>query len=422
MSTTSTPPAGSTVMRESATAAAALEGMPPINGGRLSLLPPYLASRINNLNAALRAKGVDIIDLGMGNPVDPVPASVVDALKENLDNPANHRYAPATGIAPLKEAFARHYQRHYQVELVPEKEVIVSLGSKDAFSHLCLAILGPQDAVVVPTPAYPPHLYAPQIAGAHVVGVHLTEEQPGAKLLADIKHVFDVVRPRPKLLILNFPHNPTAKTVELPFYEEIVSLARNYRFWVLNDMAYGHSCFDGYKAPSILEVKGAKDVAVEMFTMSKPYSLAGWRVGFLAGNASLIDALARIKPYFDYGHFHAIQQACAVALDTCDSYITKQAAIYQQRRDVLLSGLEKNGWGRTIKNRGTMFSWQIVPQKFQKMGSVEFCMNLVEKTGVSFFPGGGFGSEGEGFVRIALVEPDARITEACRRIGDFLKA
>lgn len=398
-----------------------LEGMPPIDGGRLSLLPPYLASRINALNASLRAKGVDVIDLGMGNPVDAVADNIIDALKSALGKIENHRYSAATGIKPLREAFARHYARHYNVQLDADREVIMSIGSKDAFSHLCLAILGPHDACVLPTPAYPPHLYAPMISGAHVVGVLMSEETPGEKLLGDIRRVFETVRPRPKFLILNFPNNPTAKTVDLPFFEEAVSMARHYKFWLLNDMAYGHSCFDGYKAPSILQVKGARDVAVEMFTMSKPYSMAGWRVGFLAGNAGLVDAVTRIKPYFDYGHFAAVQQASIVALDDNDAEIVKQALVYQKRRDVLLSGLEKNGWGRTIKNRATMFSWQPVPEKF-KTQSVEFCMKLAENTGVSFFPGGGFGQEGEGFVRIALVEPEARIAEACKRIGKFLKS
>lgn len=404
-----------------AAASTPIEGMPDIEHGRLSLLPAYLASRINAQNDALRARGVDVIDLGMGNPVDPVAQNVIDALKQTLNDPANHRYAPATGIRPLKDAFCRHYARQYNVALDPAKEVVVSLGSKDAFSHLCLAILGTRDACVLPTPAYTPHLFAPQIAGAHVAGVFLEEEIPGAKLIADIKKTFETLRPRPKFLILNFPHNPTAQTVDLPFFEEIIALARSYKFWVLNDLAYGHTCFDGYRAPSILQAKGAKDVAVEMFTMSKPYSMAGWRIGFLAGNAQLMDALARIKPYYDYGHFIPLQLAAAVALDTGDDYIRQQSVIYQRRRDVLLSGLQKSGWGRTIKNRGTMFSWQPLPGAFRAMGSVAFCAQLAEKAGVSFFPGSGFGEEGEGFVRMALVESDARISESCERIGTFLK-
>ena len=404
-----------------AIASEVLEGMPPVETARMSLLPPYLATRIGSFNETLRAKGVDVIDLGMGNPVDPVADNVISALKDSLNTVSNHRYSPASGIKPLKEAFARHYERHYNVSLSPSEDVIVSLGSKDAFSHLCLAILGPQDACVLPTPAYPPHMYAPQIAGAHVVGVFMDEEIPGRKLINDIKKVFDTVRPRPKFLILNFPHNPTAKTVDAPFFDEMVSMAKTYKFWLLNDMAYGHSCFDGYKAPSILQSKGARDVAVEMFTMSKPYSMAGWRVGFLAGNPKLIAALASIKPYFDYGHFQCLQLASVVALDTGDLGIAKQAMVYQKRRDMLLNGLQKAGWGKTIKNRGTMFSWQPMPERFHNIGSIEFCTQLAGKTGVSFFPGGGFGSEGENYVRMALVESEARIKEACERIGKFLK-
>ncbi|HLX62811.1 MAG TPA: aminotransferase class I/II-fold pyridoxal phosphate-dependent enzyme [Planctomycetota bacterium] len=401
--------------------AAALEGMPSVNSPRMALLPPYLASRINAFNDGLRAKGMDVIDLGMGNPIDPIAENVVEKLKEAVDDPASHRYAPATGIRPIKEALARHYERHFNVMLNPEREVISSIGSKDAFSHLCFALLGNQDACVVPTPAYAPHYFAPQIAGAVVVGVFMDEEQPGDKLLEDIRNVFEVVRPRPKFLVMNFPHNPTARTVDLDFFEEIVEMARHFKFWVLNDLAYGHSCFDGYKAPSILQAKGARDVAVEMFTMSKPYSMAGWRVGFLAGNSLLVESLTKIKPYFDYGHFQAIQTAAAVALDTGDEYIKQQALRYQKRRDTLLHGLEHNGWGRAIKNRATMFSWQALPANFREMGTMEFCLKLAEHAGVSFFPGGGFGPEGEGFVRIALVDTEARIAEACGRIGKFLK-
>jgi len=422
-SSVSNPPvrSGPTIISITPTPVVTPAGMPDLEHGRLSLLPPYLAMRINAQNATIRARGMDLIDLGMGNPVDPVAQNVIDALKATLDNPANHRYAPATGIQELKDAFANHYARQFNVGLDAKKEVIVSLGSKDAFSHLCLAMLTNYDACVVPTPAYTPHLYAPQIAGAHVVGLFLDEETPGQKMLADLKKIFDMVRPRPKFVVLNFPHNPTARTVDLPFYEEVVALAKHYKFWLLNDFAYGHTCFDGYKAPSILQAKGAKDVSVEMFTMSKPYSMAGWRIGFLAGNPQLIDALARIKPYFDYGHFFSLQLAAVTALDTGDGYIAEQSKIYQRRRDALLTGLEKNGWGKTIKNRGTMFTWQPLPERFRAMGSIEFCSKLAEEAGVAFFPGAGFGPEGEGFVRMAMVEPDTRITDATNRVGQFLK-
>ncbi|HEY3323633.1 MAG TPA: aminotransferase class I/II-fold pyridoxal phosphate-dependent enzyme [Planctomycetota bacterium] len=403
-----------------APAAAAAFCMPSPEASRMKLMPAYLASRINAQNDALRARGVDLIDLGMGNPVDPVASNVIEMLKHTLDDPANHRYAPSGGISPLKEAFARHYHRHFGVELDPVKEIIVSLGSKEAFSHLCLSILGQHDSCIIPTPAYTPHMFAPQIAGAHVHGIFLHAEDSGQQLLSDLKRVLTSIRPRAKFVIMNFPHNPTARTVDLAFYEEIISLAHHYKFWVLNDLAYGHTCFEGYKAPSILQAKNAKDVAVEMFTMSKPYSMAGWRIGFLSGNVQLMECLSRIKPYYDYGHFQCLQLAAAVALDTGDDYITRQASIYQKRRDVLLQGLGKNGWGKPVKQHATMFSWQEIPAEYHSLGSVKFCELLSEKAGVSFFPGSGFGDEGEGFVRMALVETEARIAEACNRIGKFL--
>lgn len=396
-------------------------GFPKPDAPRMGLLPPYLLGRVNAFNDQLRARGVDVIDLGMGNPVDPVQDEVLDEMRAALHDVKNHRYSQAKGILPLREAFARHYARYFGVTLDPEKEVIAALGSKEAFSHLCLAILGPQDACVVPTPAFTIHLYAPIIAGAHPIGVFMDEENPGAKLLSDIRRVFETVRPRPKLLVLNFPHNPTAKTVDLAFYEEAVAMARHFKFWLLNDFAYGHSCFDGYKAPSVLQVKGAKEVAVETYTMSKPFNMAGWRVGFLAGNPHLVDALGRIKGYFDYGLFQCVQLAAKVALDQGDGLIARQAALYQARRDVLLSGLERVGWGRTVKNRATMFTWQALPAKYRDLPSLDFSFKLAEETGVSFTPGGGFGEEGEGYVRMALVESEARINEACARIGKFLK-
>ena len=396
-------------------------GFPPVDTHRMSLLPPYLIGKINAFNDELRAKGVDVIDLGMGNPVDPVQPEVIEALKDSLAEVKNHRYSQAKGILPLKEAYARHYQRHYQVELDPKTEVIATVGSKEAFSHLCLAILGPQDACVVPTPAFTIHIYAPIIAGAHPIGVFQDEEQPGAKLLADIQRVFETVRPRPKLLVLNYPHNPTAKTVDLGFFEEAVALAKHYRFWLLNDFAYGQASFDGYKAPSILQVRGAKEVAVETFTMSKPFNMAGWRVGFLCGNPHLVDALGRIKGYFDYGIFQCIQLAAATALDQGDAFMKQQSLVYQKRRDALLGGLESVGWGKTVKNRGTMFTWQALPPPFRSMGALDFCFKLAAETGVSFIPGSGFGDEGEGYLRMALVESEPRIAEACKRVGKFLK-
>ncbi|GMV82910.1 MAG: aminotransferase [Planctomycetota bacterium] len=399
-------------------------GFPDPNARRMSLLPPYLLGRINAYNDELRAQGVDVIDLGMGNPVDPIQAEVLETMRASLGEVPNHRYSQAKGILPLKQAFARHYARHFKVELDPKEEIIATIGSKEAFSHLMLGMLGPGDSCVVPTPAFTIHMYAPQIAGASVIGVYMKEEQPGPQLLADIKYALETVRPRPKLLILNFPHNPTARTVDLGFYEEAVALGKHFGVWVLNDFAYGHSCFDGYQAPSILQVKGAKDIAVETFTMSKPYNMAGWRVGFLAGSRHLVDILARIKGYFDYGIFQCIQLSAVTALDGGDTLIKQQSLLYEKRRDALLEGLKKAGWKKTIKNRGTMFSWQPLPDhpKVKGMNSVDFCFTLARETGVSFTPGGGFGPEGDSHLRMALVAPEARIAEACARIGKFLQA
>jgi alanine-synthesizing transaminase len=402
-------------------AAATNEGFPSPASHRMAQLPPYILAKLNDLNAELRAKGVDVIDFGMGNPIDPVMPEVISEMKESLDDVANHRYCYPRGIEPLRKAFAGHYQRHFHVHLDPEKEILMSIGSKDALSHLCLAVLNPTDACVVPTPAYMIHRFAPVLAGAHSIGVQIEEEHPGPQLLTDIQNVFERVYPTPKILILNFPHNPTAKIVTLDFYEEAVAMAKHFKFWLINDFAYGHTCFDGYKAPSILQVKGAKDVAVETFTMSKPYNMAGWRLGFMAGNAQLVELLGRVKQYFDYGHFRCVQVAAAVALEKGDEAIRKQADIYRRRRDVFLKGLQDAGWGRTIKNRATMFTWQPLPEACKDMGSMEFAMQVAEKVGVSFLPGAGFGEAGEGYLRMALVEPEDRLREACRRVKKFLK-
>ena len=408
--------------RKSRKAAGANERFPSPASHRMAQLPPYILAALNDLNDRLRAEGVDVIDFGMGNPIDPVMPEVIDEMKASLDEIPNHRYCYPRGIEELRNAFAQHYQRHFDVELDPAKEVLMSIGSKDALSHLCLAVLNPTDACVVPTPAYMIHRFAPILAGAHSIGVHIEEENPGAQLLADIQNVFERVYPTPKILILNFPHNPTAKTVSMDFYEEAVAMAKHYKFWLINDFAYGHTCFDGYKAPSLLQVKGAKDVAVETFTMSKPYNMAGWRLGFMSGNQQLVELLSRVKQYFDYGHFRCSQVAASVALTQGDDAIRKQAEIYNKRRDVLLNGLSEVGWGRTIKNRATMFTWQPLPEKCKDMSAMDFAQKLAESVGVSFSPGSGFGEEGEGYLRMALVEPEDRLREACKRVGEFLKS
>jgi alanine-synthesizing transaminase len=397
------------------------EGFPPPAAQRIAQLPPYILNKINLLNDQLRARGVDVIDFGMGNPADGVQEEVVEELRSSLKERKNHRYSAPRGILQLKEAFARHYARHFQVELNPKTEVLMSIGSKDALSHLCLAILNPNDSCVTPTPAYMIHRYAPVLAGAHTIGVEIEEEQPGVRLLNDIQELFERVYPRPKMLILNFPHNPTAKVVDLGFFEEAVALARHFKFFLLNDFAYGHTCFDGYQAPSLLQVKGAKEVAVETFTMSKPYNMAGWRLGFLAGNPHLVELLGRVKTYFDYGHFQCVQLAAAVALERGDAFIRKQAETYKRRLDVLLAGMAEADWGPTVRNKATMFTWQPLPEKWRGRPSIDFCMALAEKAGVSLSPGAGFGEEGEGHLRLALVETEERIKTACERIAKFLK-
>jgi alanine-synthesizing transaminase len=325
----------------------------------------------------------------MGNPADGVQEEVVEELRSSLKERKNHRYSAPRGILQLKEAFARHYARHFQVELNPKTEVLMSIGSKDALSHLCLAILNPNDSCVTPTPAYMIHRYAPVLAGAHTIGVEIEEEQPGVRLLNDIQELFERVYPRPKMLILNFPHNPTAKVVDLGFFEEAVALARHFKFFLLNDFAYGHTCFDGYQAPSLLQVKGAKE--------------------------------GRVKTYFDYGHFQCVQLAAAVALERGDAFIRKQAETYKRRLDVLLAGMAEADWGPTVRNKATMFTWQPLPEKWRGRPSIDFCMALAEKAGVSLSPGAGFGEEGEGHLRLALVETEERIKTACERIAKFLK-
>jgi alanine-synthesizing transaminase len=397
------------------------EGFPQPDAHRMGLLPRYILGRLNALVGELSSQGVEVFDFGMGNPIDPVQDEVLDEMKIALGETRNHRYSDPRGIHALKAAFSRHYQRHFGVELDPGAEIIQTIGSKDALSHLCLAIVGPSDICAVPSPAYMIHRYAPILSGGHTIGVPIGEENPGVQLLKDIQKVFQTVRPLPKLLILNFPQNPTGKTIALSFFEEVVAMAKFYKFWVINDFAYGHTCFDGYKAPSLLEVKGAKEVGVETFTMSKPYNMAGWRLGFMAGNRILVDLLGKIKSYFDYGQFQCIQLAAIKALDLGDPFIVRQAMVYQKRRDALLEGLEKAGWGPTVRNRAAMFTWQRIPSKFRGMNSIEFCLKLASHTGAIFTPGGGFGEDGEEFVRIALVTTEDRIRKACERIGRYLE-
>ncbi len=379
---------------------------------RMCHLPPYLFGQLNALKYQKRRAGADIIDLGMGNPHDATPAPVVEKLCEAVQDPRNHRYSDATGIFNLRREAAKFYKRKYGVELDPETEVIGTIGSKEGFSHLCLALLGPGDVAIVPNPAFPPHIYAVTIAGASVLSVPISE---GSEFLGNLTSVTEAVFPKPKLLVLNFPHNPTTATVEPEFFDSIVRFARKHGMMVVHDFAYGQTVFDGYAAPSFLKAEGAREVGVEFMTMSKAYNMAGWRVGFCLGNREMIEALSVIKGYFDYGLFQPVQIASIIALRHCDEYVSEQARTYQLRRDVLCDGLNRIGW-EVLKPRATMFVWAPIPDSHKHMGSIDFAFMLMEKAEVAVAPGRAFGEEGEGYLRFALVENEQRIRQAVRQI------
>lgn len=384
---------------------------------RVKRLPPYLFGRLNQLKYEKRSQGIDIIDLGMGNPNDPTPPPIIEKLCEAVHDPKNHRYSvSAIGIPHLRREIAYFYQREWGVELDPIKEVVSTIGSKEGISHLCLALLEDGDITLVPNPAFPVHLYGPELAGAEVITVPLRDEEG---LLEDITRTIETVHPRPKVLILNFPHNPTGRTVELGFFEEVVDLAKRYNVIIVHDLAYGCLGFDNYKPPSFLQAKGAKDVGVEFNTFSKSFNMPGWRLGFCVGNHKIIEALAKIKGYYDYGIFPPVQVAGIIALRDCRKYIEQQARIYQQRRDVLCDGLKRIGW-EVEKPRAAMFVWAPIKEKYRSMGSVEFSYKLLNEARVSVSPGVAFGEDGEGFVRFALVENDLRLKQAVRQIHKAL--
>ena len=385
---------------------------------RIKRLPPYLFGRLNALKLAKRQQGADIIDLGMGNPFDPAPQIVIDKLCEAAGDPRNHRYSASRGIKNLRGEVAKKYQRLWNVELDPETEVLACIGSKEGFSHLCLAMLGPGDKAIVPDPAFPIHNYAVALAGANVITVPLGND---VKFLNTITTVVEQLYPKPKLLILNFPHNPTAMTVEPGFFETVVDVARRFGIAIIHDFAYGPTCFDGYKAPSLLSVPRAKDVAVEFTTMSKPYNMAGFRIGFAAGNRDMIEYLATIKGYYDYGIFQALQIAGIIAMRNCDEDIVIQNERYRARRDVVCDGLQRIGW-EVQKPLATMFVWAKVPQQHsQGKGSIDFAMDLMEHAEVAIAPGRAFGERGEDYMRIALVENEQRLRQAVRNISRFVR-
>lgn len=383
---------------------------------RMTRLPPYIFGIVNTLKMEARRRGEDIIDLGMGNPDLPTPKHIVNKMVEAVKNPRNHRYSASKGIFKLRKAIADWYQRCYDVELDPETESVVTIGAKEGLGHLALATLGPGDVVLVPNPTYPIHAYSVIIAGGDVRSIPLTKE-------GDFFHHLSVAAkqswPQPKMLIISFPHNPTTKVVDLDFFEKLVDFAKEHRLMVVHDLAYRDLVFDGYKAPSFLQVKGAKDVGVEFFSMSKSYSMAGWRVGFACGNAHMLAALARLKSYLDYGVFQPVQIASIIALNEDQRSVHETAEIYRKRRDTLVHGLKRVGW-EIEKPKGTMFVWAEIPKSFKKLGSVEFSKLLLSVGKVAVSPGIGFGEYGEGFVRFALVENEARIRQAVQGIKKVL--
>jgi alanine-synthesizing transaminase len=384
---------------------------------RIQKLPPYVFAVINEMRAKARAAQIDVIDLGMGNPDGATPRAVVSKLVEAARNARNHRYSQSRGIARLREEIANRYRTHYGVELDADKEVIVTIGAKDALAHLLFATVAPGDAVVSPNPAYPIHQYGVIMAEGHACMLPMPD---AATFLNRLEDLYRTSSKAPKMVLISFPHNPTTTCVDLDYLREIVDLARRHGSMIIHDFAYADLGFDGYRPPSILQVEGASDVAVEIFSMSKSFNMAGWRVGYCLGNRRMIAALARIKSYLDYGVFQPIQIASIIALRECEEDTRKICAIYQKRRDVLVAGLHRAGWP-VEKSRGTMFLWAPVPERFRALGSLEFAKLLLEKAQVAVSPGIGFGPMGEGHVRFAFVENEHRIKQATRSIGQFLK-
>ncbi len=384
--------------------------------GRIKRLPPYVFNIVNEMKLQARRAGEDIIDLGMGNPDLPTPTPIVDKIIEAVKNPRNHRYSLSRGIPNLRAAICNWYKRRFNVDLDPETEAVVTIGAKEGLSHLILATIERGEMVLVPNPTYPIHAYSVIIAGGDVKGIPLySVEQFFDEIQQSIKGIW----PLPKMLIISFPHNPTTSVVDLEFFRKIVQFAEEKDILVVHDFAYADLVFDGYTAPSILQVEGAKERCVELFSLSKSYSMPGWRVGFVVGNRDMVNALTRLKSYFDYGMFQPIQIASIIALNECDKEVEKIAETYRRRRDTLIDGLQRAGW-IIEKPKGTMFVWAKIPDEFQKMGSLEFTKMLLREAKVAVSPGIGFGEFGEGFVRFALVENEHRISQAVRGIKRVL--
>lgn len=380
---------------------------------RVLRLPPYLFGRINGLLYQKRRNGDDVIDLGMGNPSDPPTDQVIEKLAEAARDKDNHGYSKANGITQLRREIANKYWKRHGVRLNPETEALVTIGSKEGFSHMCLALMGPGDTAIVPAPYFPAHLHAIVLASGNAVTLDVRDEE---LFLSNIAYTCEHLMPKPKLLVICYPHNPSTVTVEPKFYQEVVRLAKRYEFMVISDFAYGDVAFDGYRPPSFLSAPGAIDVGVEFSTMSKGYNMAGWRVGFCCGNAEMVRGLATIKGYYDYGLFQAVQIAAIVAMRHGDLAVDAQSKIYQGRRDVLAQGLLRIGWNVTLPRAG-MFLWVQIPEPWRScMSTVDFAMLLLEKGNVAVSPGSGFGPSGEGFIRMSLVENENRLRQAVRQI------
>ncbi|KAB8045023.1 alanine transaminase [Janthinobacterium aquaticum] len=393
------------------------ETQAPRSFSRINRLPPYVFNITAELKMAARRRGEDIIDMSMGNPDGATPSHIVDKLIDTVKRPDTHGYSASKGIPRLRRAIAHWYKARYEVEIDPDSEAIVTIGSKEGLAHLMLATLDRGDTVLVPNPSYPIHIWGAVIAGADIRSVRMG---PGVDFFAEIERAIRESYPKPKMMVLGFPSNPTAQCVELEFFERVVALAKQHNILVVHDLAYADITFDGWKAPSIMQVPGARDVAVEFFTMSKSYNMAGWRIGFMVGNAELVAALARIKSYHDYGSFTPVQVAAIAALEGDQSCVTEICAQYQKRRDVLVKGLHEAGW-MVEKPKASMYIWAHIPEAYRHLGSLEFAKLLLEKARVSVSPGIGFGEYGDEYVRFALIENEARVRQALRGIKAMLK-
>jgi alanine-synthesizing transaminase len=385
---------------------------------RIDRLPPYVFNITSDLKMEARRRGEDIIDFGMGNPDGATPAHIVQKLVETVQRGDTHGYSVSKGIPRLRRAICHWYDRRFGVSFDPESEAIVTIGSKEGIAHLALATLGRGDTVLVPNPSYPIHIYGPVIAGADIRQVRLT---PDVDFFAELEQAIKLSVPTPKMLIVNFPANPTAQCVELAFFEKLVALAKEYGIWIAHDLAYADICFDGFRAPSIMQVPGARDVAVEFFTMSKSYNMAGWRIGFMVGNRDLVYALSRIKGYHDYGTFTPIQVAAIAALEGPQDCVTEITQRYQRRRDVLVKGLHEAGWNVDVP-KASMYVWAKIPDPYAAQGSLEFAKRLLAQAKVSVSPGVGFGEFGDTHVRFAMIENEPRTRQAIRGIKQMFRA